>query len=133
MSITLRTKALLIVGLVLLALLLGMFATSHSALHTRFGEIEREQAQQTSDRACAVLASALDDVDGVCREWSQGGQSPTARSLQSLDMSARAILDRSGRAVSLAGWDRDARKECAFPAPLLSYLVQHRVAELVGE
>jgi PAS domain S-box-containing protein len=132
MSITLRTKALLIVGLVLLALLLCMFVTSHSALHTRFGEIERDQAEQTSDRACAVLASLLDELDPVCREWAQGGQSPTARSLQSLDMNARAILDRSGRTVSLAGWDQGAQKECEFPAPLLTYLVQHRVPELVG-
>src|SRR5258707_12514841 len=113
MSVPLRVKALLIVGLVLLALLLGMFITSRSTLQKRFGEIERDQAQQTSDRACAVLGSMLDEVDSECREWASGGPSPTSRSLQSADLSALAILDRSGKAGSLAGWGTETQCEAA--------------------
>src|SRR5262249_4402750 len=74
----------------------------------------------------------IDEVDAVCSEWAASGQSPTAPSLQSLGMSVRAILERDGRAKSLAAWDGATRSEGQFPAALLAYLRRYRAAGLVG-
>jgi PAS domain S-box-containing protein len=118
---TLRTKTLLIVGLVLSTLLMAMFYTSRSALRARFAEIERQDAEDTSGRARAVMASMLDEVDAIGREWADN-PNPAGPQL-SRDMNVRGVFDALGNPVSLMGWENGSRS--AFPAGLLEYFKDH--------
>ncbi len=118
---TLRTKTLLIVGLVLSTLLMGMFYTSRTALRARFAEIERQDAEDSSGRTRAVMASMLDEVDAIGLEWAHN---PNPAEVQlSRGMSARGVFDALGHPMSLMGWDNGSRTD--FPASLLEYVRIH--------
>jgi PAS domain S-box-containing protein len=118
---TLRTKTLLIVSLVLSTLLMGMFLTSRRSLRARFAEIERQESEETAGRTRAVIGSMLEEVDSVCLEWSQRGQSATQQALESLRINARAELRDAGEPVSLMAWE-PGQVDAAFPPALLEYI-----------
>src|ERR1043165_7925472 len=105
MGLALRTKTLLIIGLVLLVLLSGMFCTSRSHLRTRFAAVDRENTEQAAARARAVLAAMVNDVDSLAFEWSQYGHSPTPSALDALQLSAAAILTPQGDPLTLMAWE----------------------------
>jgi PAS domain S-box-containing protein len=120
-GMTLRTKTLLIVSLVLSTLLMGMFLTSRQSLRARFSEIERQESEETAGRTRAVISSMLDEVDSVCLEWSQRGQSATQQALESLRINARAEFRGDGEPVSLMAWE-PGHAGAEFPPALLEYI-----------
>jgi PAS domain S-box-containing protein len=132
MALPLRTKTLLVIGLVLLVLLSGMYCTSRSALRTRFAEVDRENAAQAASRSRAVLASMLDDVDSLSFEWSQYGHSPTVQALDALQLSAAAIVTPQGGPLVLMGWDEPKDQSCDFPPALLEYINSRHLPAKAG-
>src|SRR5437773_896107 len=124
MALALRTKTLLVIGLVLLVLLSGMFCTSRATLRQRFSEIERDDAEQTAARTRAVLASMLEDLDEVTLQWSQSAQSPTPAALESLRLAAAALFDEHSEPLALMGWDAAAQAPTDFPPALLAYVTE---------
>lgn len=68
---SLRTKTLLIIGLVLLGLLLAMFFIAQNVLLTSFAQLEDQAMRQNIQRAENALDDELTRLSRANRDWSQ--------------------------------------------------------------
>ena len=122
---TLRTKTLLIVGLVLSALLTLMFCESRQVLLARFSEVEREDSEAAAQRARMAIGTMLEPVRMTCREWAGRAQPilPSGeRELDQAGMSVCAVFGADGEPTSLLSWDPVQHRAREFPKGLLEYI-----------
>src|ERR1051325_949287 len=124
---TLRTKTLLIVSLVLSTLLMAMFCTSRQSLRARFAEIERQESEETASRTRAVMSAMLEDVDEICRDWAGTHQSATQQAMEGMGINVRGVFTEDGAPVSLLGWNSAEGRQAEFPPALAEYVENNRL------
>jgi len=131
--VTLRSKTLLIIGLVMTGLLSMVFVASRALMDPHFDDLERRDAEDAMHRALGMIDYQTRQLDRTCVDWASwddtyafaaDGNAEYAlanlsdETFQNLDLNIRAIYDAGLTPVSAAAYDLIGQRQVPFPALL---------------
>ncbi len=135
--VTLRTRTLIAVGGMLIALVVGLSLVSSAMLRGRFRSLDEERARIELHRALATSGEKLASLQAVAKDWAfwddtyrfaSGGQPDyeeqnlSDESLAALSLNLFAVVDAEGRIVFATGFDPAVPARAPLPAGVDSVL-----------
>ncbi|MEE8318612.1 MAG: CHASE4 domain-containing protein [Dehalococcoidales bacterium] len=136
---TLRKKALLIIGLSLLGMLVLVYVTSRFILLSNLEETEARYAGQNVERALASLSQILLELETTTADWASGDDTYAFIETRddeyirsnlldgtfiTLGLNLMMFVDSSGQIVFSKAFDLQNEVEVALPERVESYLIE---------
>src|SRR5580658_944608 len=136
-AMMLRRRMLLVIGLTLVALIVGLYGVCSSILLKDFARLERREAVRDVKRLQSTVADEVADLDADAAEWSEWDDTYQFMQDHNLDyihsnlgetmlanmrLNFVVFLNREGQVVWSNGFDRHAQKAGAVPDSLLRLL-----------
>jgi PAS domain S-box-containing protein len=133
----LRRRMLLVIGLTLVALIVGLYGVSSSILLKDFARLERREAVRDVKRLHSAVANEVDDLNAEAAEWAEWDDTYQfvedrnrdyihsnlgETMLGNIRLNFIVFLNRDGQVVWGKGFDRHAQKAVAIPDSLLQLL-----------